>query len=248
MTATANTEVMESVAPAGAHPVIELTGVTKTYGSGEAAVRALDGVSLTIRAGEFAAIIGASGSGKTTLMNLLGLLDVPDAGRYALDGIDTATLAGGDLSRLRGRRIGFVFQSFNLIPTMTALANVELPMAYTGTSRRERLTRAKAALDLVGLGDRGHHKPNQLSGGQAQRVAVARALVNAPALILADEPTGNLDSASGAEVLGVLRNLHASGRTVVLITHDHQVAAQARRVIEMRDGQIVSDHATEAAP
>jgi putative ABC transport system ATP-binding protein len=221
--------------------VIALRDVHKVYGTGDAAVAALRGVTLEIEQGDYVAIMGASGSGKSTLMNLLGCLDVPTAGSYHLDGVDVSDLSDDSLAMVRGRRIGFVFQSFNLIPRMSALANVELPMAYAGVKAAQRRERAMVALDRVGLTDRAQHRPNQLSGGQQQRVAIARALVMAPALILADEPTGNLDSHSSAEVMAVLDQLNAAGRTVVLITHENDVAAHAGRRVRLVDGQVVSD-------
>jgi putative ABC transport system ATP-binding protein len=223
-------------------PVIDLRQVTKVYGAGETAVPALRGVSMRVDRGDYVAIMGASGSGKSTLMNIIGCLDVPTAGRYLLDGTDAGTLAEGQLSVLRNRKIGFIFQSFNLIPRMTALANVELPLAYGGVKPADRRRRALAALDRVGLADRVGHEPNQLSGGQQQRVAVARALVTAPALLLADEPTGNLDTKSSGDVLDVLNRLSGTGRTIVVITHENDVAAHARRVVTLVDGQIVDDY------
>jgi putative ABC transport system ATP-binding protein len=221
--------------------VIELTAVRKLYGSGDAAVEALRGITLDIAAGDYVAIMGASGSGKSTLMNLIGCLDVPTTGSYRLDGVDVSDLSEDSLAQVRGRRIGFVFQSFNLIPRMTALANVELPMTYAGVRAGERRRRAAAALERVGLTDRADHRPNQLSGGQQQRVAIARALVMAPALVLADEPTGNLDSQSSAEVMSILDQLNSTGRTVVLITHEDDVAAHASRQLRLVDGHVVSD-------
>ncbi|WP_245691405.1 ABC transporter ATP-binding protein [Sinosporangium album] len=211
------------------------------YGEGDAQVQALRGVSLDVYQGDYVAIMGASGSGKSTLMNILGCLDVPTSGRYLIDGVDVGALDERRLAILRNRKIGFVFQSFNLIPRMSALANVELPLTYGGVGTAERRTRALAALDQVGLADRIHHDPNQLSGGQQQRVAVARALVTAPALLLADEPTGNLDTKSTADVLEILDQLNDSGRTIVLITHEDDVAAHAKRVIRLVDGQIIDD-------
>ncbi len=228
-------------AAAGNRPVLDLRGVTKVYGEGDTAVHALQGVSLQVGRGEYVAIMGASGSGKSTLMNILGCLDISTAGRYRLDGLDVSRLSDRQLALVRNRRIGFVFQSFNLIPRTTALANVELPLAYAGVKAAERRARARAALTLVGLADRAAHEPNQLSGGQQQRVAVARALVGAPALILADEPTGNLDSEATTELLAVLDRLNRSGRTIMLITHENDVAAHAHRRIRLVDGRIVED-------
>src|SRR2546430_7735630 len=207
---------------------------------GEVEVRALDGVDLLVEEGDFVAIMGPSGSGKSTMMNILGCIDVPSDGRYSLDGIDVSKLRDNKLAAIRNTRIGFVFQSFNLIPRTSALRNVELPLVYSGerTNRRER---ARAALERVGLGERAGHMPNELSGGQQQRVAVARALVTNPAIILADEPTGNLDTTSTVEIMRLLVELNDAGRTVVLITHEPEVAEFAKRVIELRDGHIVRD-------
>ncbi|MEU0876997.1 ABC transporter ATP-binding protein [Lentzea sp. NPDC005914] len=219
-------------------PVIEVGDLRKTYGSGDTAVHALRGLDLTVEKGEYIAIMGASGSGKSTLLNILGCLDVPTSGKYLLDGIDTGDFDEEQLSLLRNRKIGFVFQSFNLVPRTTALANVELPLVYAGVRRAQRRERALAALDLVGLKDRTHHRPNELSGGQQQRVAIARALVTSPAIVLADEPTGNLDTDSSREVLGILDRLSASGRTVVLITHEDEVAAHAMRTVRVVDGKV----------
>jgi putative ABC transport system ATP-binding protein len=225
-------------------PVIEVQDVERVYRLGEdVEVRALAGVSLRIARGEFVAIMGSSGSGKSTLMHILGCLDAPTAGRYLLDGVDVRDIAEDDLADLRNRKIGFVFQSFNLVARTTALANVELPLAYAGLGRRERRARATAALAAVGMEDRLHHLPSELSGGQQQRAAVARAIVTDPAIVLADEPTGNLDSHSTEEILGVFARLNAEGRTVVLITHESDVAARARRVVRLADGRVVSDAA-----
>jgi putative ABC transport system ATP-binding protein len=221
-------------------PIIELHEVCKTYATGAAEVAALRGVSLTIEEGEFVAIAGPSGSGKSTLMHILGCLDVPTSGGYRLAGGDVGALPESHLATIRNRRIGFVFQQFNLLPRMTALRNVELPLVYAGVVRAERRERAAAALARVGLADRTGHRPGELSGGQQQRVAVARALVTDPALLLADEPTGNLDSASSAGMLGLFAELHAAGRTIVLITHDHEIAARAQRVVPMRDGLVAA--------
>ncbi|HET9690040.1 MAG TPA: ABC transporter ATP-binding protein [Acidimicrobiales bacterium] len=227
-------------------PVITLERVVKTYRMGDLAVAALRGVSLTVMPGEFVAVMGASGSGKSTMMNILGCLDAPTAGRYLLDGVDVRRLGEATLSKVRNRKIGFIFQAFNLIPRVTAAANVELPLTYAGVPARERRARALAALDEVGLGDRAGHLPNELSGGQQQRVAVARAIATEPSLLLADEPTGNLDSVATAEVMGVFSRLNAAGRTVVLITHEPDVAAMTRRVVRLRDGRVVADDAVGA--
>jgi putative ABC transport system ATP-binding protein len=223
-------------------PVIRLTNVVKTYGQGDTAVHALRGVSVEVSAGDFLAIMGASGSGKSTMMNIIGCLDVPTSGQYFLDGIDAGSLDDGQLALVRNRKIGFVFQSYNLIPRMNVLANVELPLAYAGVKSAERRRRAVAAMRLAGgLAGREGHQPSELSGGQQQRTAVARALVTAPSLILADEPTGNLDTASTRDVLSVFDRLNAAGRTMVVITHEEEVAAHAKRVIRLLDGQIVDD-------
>jgi putative ABC transport system ATP-binding protein len=222
-------------------PAIDLVDVNKAYRSGTLSVQALDDVNLTIDEGEFVAIVGPSGSGKSTLMHIIGCLDVPTTGVYRLAGEDVSTLDEDRLAEIRNRRIGFVFQQFNLLASLPAWRNVELPLAYSGMRRRERRERAMAALGQVGLGDRVDHRPGELSGGQQQRVAIARALVTEPALILADEPTGNLDSASTAEILGLLIDLHASGRTMVLITHERDIAAAAQRRVRIRDGRLTAD-------
>ena len=234
MTAALEAMVVE---PAGESALLQLRGVTKTYLMGEITVQAVRGVDLDVQEGDYLAIIGPSGSGKSTLMHIIGCLDIPTTGTYTLAGIDVAGMGELQLAQVRNRRIGFVFQAFNLLPGMSALRNVELPLMYAGVSRADRRARAVRALERVGLGDRIDHKPNELSGGQQQRVSVARALVTEPDLILADEPTGNLDSASTEEILGLFRELHDSGRTIVLITHEHDVADQASRVVAMRDGQ-----------
>jgi putative ABC transport system ATP-binding protein len=226
---------------AGPPPVIEVRDVVKTYGSGDTAVHAVRGVDLLVERGEYVAVMGASGSGKSTLMNVLGCLDIPTSGQYLLDGLDVAELDEHALAMVRNRRIGFVFQAFNLIPRTDALTNVEIPMAYARVPRRERRERAMAALETVGMAHRAHHNPNELSGGQQQRVAVARSLVMSPSLILADEPTGNLDSESTDEVLAVLDRLNRDGRTIVVITHEDHVVRHARRRVEMRDGHVIVD-------
>ena len=220
-------------------PVISLQNIHRVYHTGRVDVRALDGLDLTVEAGEFLAVIGPSGSGKSTLMNIVGCLDRPTEGRYLLDGTDVDELDDDGLAALRSRSIGFVFQSYNLLPRTTALDNVVMPLAYQGVRRKDREARAREALERLGLGDRLTHEPAELSGGQQQRVAIARALVTEPAIILADEPTGNLDSTSGAEVMGILRELHASGRTVLLITHDADVATFADRQVHVRDGRLL---------
>ncbi|HEY5189201.1 MAG TPA: ABC transporter ATP-binding protein [Solirubrobacteraceae bacterium] len=232
-------------------PVIELHDVHKTYSVGDILVRALRGVTLTVQRGEYVAIMGSSGSGKSTLMNILGCLDTPSSGIYRLNGLDVRTADEDDLADLRNHEIGFVFQSYNLIPRTAALANVELPLAYAGLGRAARRRRALSALAAVGLSDRVDHQPSELSGGQQQRVALARALVTNPAMILADEPTGNLDTASTQEVLAMFERLSDEGRTIVLITHEHDVAIQAERIIRLSDGAVVSDELqalSESAP
>jgi putative ABC transport system ATP-binding protein len=222
-------------------PVIDLRGITKTYGEGATAVHALDGVSLVVEPGDYVAIMGASGSGKSTLMNIVGCLDEPTSGSYRLDGVPVRALDERRLALVRNRKIGFVFQSFNLIARTPAVENVELPLAYARASRGQRRAAALDALSKVGLADRAHHLPNQLSGGQQQRVAVARALVTNPVLLLADEPTGALDSTSSAGVLTLFDELAAAGRTVVMITHEEDVADHAKRIVRMRDGKIIGD-------
>lgn len=215
-----------------------LSDVSKVYPMGEAEVQALRGVDLQIQAGEFIAVLGPSGSGKSTVMHILGCLDTPTAGTYHLDGVAIQSLSPNELAEIRNRKIGFVFQSFHLLPRATACENVELPMVFGGVNAAERKARAECVLEQVGLRDRIQHLPNELSGGERQRVAIARALVNKPSIILADEPTGNLDSRSGAEILALFEDLHAEGRTVILVTHDETIAKRAHRVIHIFDGKI----------
>jgi putative ABC transport system ATP-binding protein len=217
---------------------LSLREVRKTYNSGHLMVEALRGITMDVHEGEYVAVMGPSGSGKSTLMHILGCLDVPSSGSYELAGTDVSAMTETELAEVRNRRIGFVFQGFNLLPSMSALRNVELPLVYAGASREERRARAVAALERVGLADRVEHKPGELSGGQQQRVAIARALVTDPALILADEPTGNLDSRSSADVLSLFAELHEAGRTIMLITHEADVAEVAQRVVRLRDGLI----------
>jgi putative ABC transport system ATP-binding protein len=221
--------------------MIELRNIRKIYQLGDEEVHALDGVSLTIEEHEFVAIIGASGSGKSTLMNIIGCLDTADEGSYMIDGQEASDLSEREQSILRNRKIGFIFQQFNLLPKLSAAENVELPLIYQGVASSERKVRVQEALEKVGLEHRMHHRPNQLSGGQQQRVAVARALVTRPSLILADEPTGNLDSRSTEDIMNLLRELHAQGNTLVLITHDNEIAARAPRRVRLMDGRIISD-------
>ena len=221
--------------------LIEIKDVYKIYNPGENEVRALDGVNLKIDEGEFVAIIGQSGSGKSTLMNTLGLLDRPTSGEYFLSGRDVATLTDDEQSEIRNKQIGFIFQGFNLIPSLTAIGNVELPLVYRGMKKEERRKLSLAALERVGLSRRLDHRPSQMSGGQQQRVAIARAVAARPPVILADEPTGNLDSASGRDVMRILHELNEEGRTIILITHDNEIADEANRVIRIQDGKIISD-------
>ena len=221
--------------------VIEIDGVTKLYKMGTEIIHALRGVSLNIHRNEYLAVMGPSGSGKSTLMNMLGCLDTPTSGRYEFNATNVATMSDDELAEIRNREIGFVFQTFNLLPRSNALHNVELPLIYAGMSPHARRERALEALDNVGLADRVHHRPNELSGGQRQRVAIARALVNDPSIILADEPTGNLDSKTGTEIMGVFERLYKAGNTIVLVTHEPDVAAFAYRTIFIRDGQVESD-------
>ncbi len=232
----------KSVRPRG-RIVIDIENITKDYVMGEETVRALRGVSLQIHANEYLAIMGPSGSGKSTLMNMLGCLDTPTSGRYEFNGKNVAEMDDDELAAIRNREIGFVFQTFNLLPRSTSLRNVELPLIYAGIDPDEREERAAQALADVGLGDRIQHKPNELSGGQRQRVAIARALVNRPSIILADEPTGNLDSKTGEEIMALLEDLYERGNTIILVTHERDIAAHARRTVHLRDGLIESDHA-----
>jgi putative ABC transport system ATP-binding protein len=221
--------------------VIRLHDLRRQYDMGGEIIHALRGVSLSIRRNEYVAIMGPSGSGKSTLMNLLGCLDTPDGGEYWLNGQEVSRLSDDALARVRNREIGFVFQTFNLLPRATALQNVELPMVYAGAPTRERRVRAAEALTRVGLGERMDHRPNELSGGQRQRVAIARALVNRPSILLADEPTGNLDSKTGEEILRVFEKLHAEGQTILVVTHEKKVAERAHRVVSIMDGRVASD-------
>ena len=225
----------------GADPIIEIVGVKKIYDLGETKVHALDGVDLKIYPNDYVAIMGPSGSGKSTMMNLLGCLDTPTEGVYMFGGEDVADMSDNELADIRNRRIGFVFQSFNLLARATTLRNVELPLVYAGIDSYTRVEKAEEALEKVGLSDRMHHRPNELSGGQRQRVAVARALVNNPSIILADEPTGNLDSKTGAEIMALFDALYEAGNTIILVTHEDEIAKHARRCVRLRDGKIESD-------
>lgn len=227
--------------------LIEIRSLTKIYEMGTTEVRALDGVDLDIARGEYVAVMGASGSGKSTLMNIVGCLDTPTTGTYVLDGETVSSLDDDALAAIRNRRIGFVFQTFNLLARSDAFRNVELPLIYAGVQRAERRGRVEGALEMVGLADRGHHRPNELSGGQRQRVAIARALVNNPSLILADEPTGNLDSRTSTEIMVAFDRIHAEGNTVILVTHEEDIAAHARRRVRLKDGRIESDTSAGAS-
>mgnify|MGYP001359694370 FL=1 len=226
---------------AAAAAMIRLEGIVRCFRMGDQEVRALDGIDLAIGAGEYLSVMGPSGSGKSTLLNVLGLLDRPDAGRYFLDGTDVAALSEPAQAQVRRQRIGFVFQSFHLVPRLTAFGNIELPLVLEGIAPAERRARVEAALEAIGLADRAHHKSNELSGGQRQRVAIARATILQPAVLLADEPTGNLDHRIGAEVVALLEDLHRRGTTLIVVTHDRELGARAKRHIAMRDGKIVGD-------
>ena len=221
------------------HPIIEMKDIVKTYGKGDAKLRVLDGISLAVEQGEFVAVLGPSGSGKSTLMNLLGLIDTYDSGQYRLDGVDMAKRSDAEYAAIRNRKLGFVFQKYNLIAKYTALQNVELPLLLRGERSRDARRKAQAMLEKVGLADRASHRPSQLSGGQQQRVAIARALVGDAALLLADEPTGNLDQKTGHDVMQTLSELHRGGNTIVLITHDHYVARHADRIVKVEDGKVL---------
>jgi putative ABC transport system ATP-binding protein len=225
--------------------VIDITGLTKTYIMGQMEVRALRGIDLQIQTNEYVALMGPSGSGKSTLMNLLGCLDTPTSGRYLLDGKDVSKMEDAELANIRNEKIGFVFQTFNLLPRQTSLENVALPLVYAGLSKKERQARAAEVLDSVGLGDRLDHKPNELSGGQRQRVAIARALVNRPAIILADEPTGNLDTKTSIEIMEIFEDIQQRGNTVILVTHEPDIAEHAHRIVRLRDGETESDERNE---
>ncbi|HEX5725931.1 MAG TPA: ABC transporter ATP-binding protein [Longimicrobiaceae bacterium] len=233
---------------AGVAPIIETHDLSKHYTMGAETVRALQGVDLVIARNEYVAIMGPSGSGKSTLMNLIGCLDSPTSGEYVLNGKRVAGMDDDELARVRNQEIGFVFQTFNLLPRSTALENVELPLVYGGAGKRERRERAVLALEHVGLGDRTHHRPNELSGGQRQRVAIARALVTRPSIILADEPTGNLDSRTSEEIMGLFARLHAEGQTIIMVTHEADIAAHAARVVTLKDGCIETDRRQASVP
>ncbi len=226
-------------------PIITVNDLRKTYTMGLNQVHALKSVSVAVEKNEYVALMGPSGSGKSTLMNLLGCLDTPTAGEYILNGINVSTMEDSELAEVRNKEIGFVFQTFNLLPRLSALENVALPLVYNGTSKSKRLARAQEVLEMVGLGDRTDHKPNELSGGQRQRVAIARALVNDPAIILADEPTGNLDTKTSIEIMGIFEEIHKAGNTVILVTHEPDIAEHAHRVIRLRDGLVESDERNE---
>jgi putative ABC transport system ATP-binding protein len=230
-----------------AEPIIRLHRLTRDYAMGAETVQALRGVDLAIARNEYVAIMGPSGSGKSTMMNLVGCLDTPTAGQYWLNGLEVSRMSDDDLARVRNREIGFVFQTFYLLPRANSLHNVELPLIYAGVSARARRARAARALERVGLADRTHHKPNELSGGQRQRVAIARALVNEPSILLADEPTGNLDSATSAEIMQVFGDLHRQGQTIIMVTHEADIAAHAHRVVTLLDGLVHSDTVRRAA-
>ena len=236
-----------SAGPSDNGALIDITDIRKVYEMGSTEVNALDGVSLHVRKGEYLAIMGPSGSGKSTLMNIVGCLDTPTSGSYKLRGTEIRERDDDELARIRNQEIGFIFQTFNLLPRADALHNVELPLIYAGRPAKERRERARAMLEMVGLGDRTHHRPNELSGGQRQRVAIARALVNGPSLVLADEPTGNLDSKTGLEIMALLDDISSRGNTVILVTHEEEVAERAHRIVRLRDGRIESDRSTRTA-
>jgi putative ABC transport system ATP-binding protein len=227
--------------------IIKTEGLKKIYQMGEEQVKALNGVDIQLNKGEYVAIMGPSGSGKSTLMNLLGCLDTPSEGEYWLNGQAVSSLSDDELAKVRNKEVGFVFQSFHLLPRYSALENIQLPLVYSNVAREERLERAKKTLEEVDLTDRMHHRPNELSGGQRQRVAIARALINRPSILLADEPTGNLDSNTGRDILSLFDRLHSGGNTIILVTHDPEVAGHANRVIHLLDGKVESDHLTEKA-
>ena len=225
--------------------LIDIREITKVYQMGQEQVHALSGVNLGVERGEYVAIMGPSGSGKSTLMNLVGCLDTPTSGSYVLNGREVARMTDDELAAIRNQEIGFVFQTFNLLPRTNALQQVELPLVYSGLARKERRERAVKALEAVGLGDRMNHQPNEMSGGQRQRVAVARALINDPSILLADEPTGNLDSQTGAEIMALFADLNRRGNTIVLVTHEEDIAAHARRIVRLRDGKVTEDHVNQ---